>query len=92
MTKKVKDGPVMLFKMDNRKMLMGTPLDTGGFPIRQPKLGDDMNLNGYRLVGENGGGFEIDDNGRTKMHGDLDLNGRGIHEVIHFQNKITQRS
>ena len=60
----------------------GLSFDSGGLI----SLHDVLNTNGYRVVGENGGVFEVDDNGKVKMHEDLDLNGHGIDEVLSFRS------
>ena len=46
-------------------------------------LHDNLNTNGYSIKGQNGGGFEVDSDGRTKMNGSLDLN---EHMIINSPN------
>ena len=49
---------------------------------------EDMNTNGFRLIGKNrGGGVEIDDYRRLKMHEDLDLNRHGIHDTFLYRSR-----
>ena len=47
-------------------------------------LHDNLNTNGYSIVGKNGGGFEIKDDGSITCHGTFDLNGYRIDGVLSF--------
>ena len=58
----------------------GLSFDSGGVI----SLHDDLNTNGYSIVGKNGGGIEIKDDSSTRLHGTLDLNGSRIDGVFNF--------
>ena len=85
-----------VYVVDNGRMVMQTDLDLHGYRLMNDNKGglsfdsgvislhDNLNTNGYSIIGRNGGGFELDNNGRIKMHGSLDLNGHSIYETLNF--------
>ena len=87
-----------VFVIENGRMVLHTDFDLhehrllnngmGGFSFdsgRTISIHDDLNTNGYSIVGRNSaGGFEIRDDGSIRLHGTLDLNGHRIDGVINF--------
>ena len=85
-----------VYVVDNGRMVMQTDLDLHGHRLMNNEQGgvsfdsggvisihDNLNTNGYSIVGRNGG-FEIRDDGSIRLHGTLDLNGHRIDGVINF--------
>ena len=54
------------------------------FDSREIMMHNVLNTNGYCIVGKTTGGFEVDTDGRVKLHGNLDLNKHGVHETLSF--------
>ena len=87
-----------VYLIDNGRMVMQTDLDLHGQRLMNNGQGwvsfdsggvislhDDLNTNGYSIVDKNSaGGFEIRDDGSTRLHGTLYLNGHRIDGVINF--------
>ena len=86
-----------VYVVENGRMVLQTDFDLHGNRLlnngysgfsfdsgRVISIHDDLNTNGYSIVGKNGGGFEIRDDGSTRLHGTLDLNGHRIDGVITF--------
>ena len=78
------------FVIDNGKMVLETDLNLNGHQVSGMlsqtnsvmTMQTDLNLNGNSLIGKNGGGFGVDDDGRVQLRNELDLNGHGIRDVL----------
>ena len=77
-----------IYVVDNEQLVLHTDLDLHGHRLINNRQGgssfdsgkgvismhDDFNRNDNRVIGKNGGGFEVDADGHLKLHKDLDLN------------------
>ena len=88
-----------VYVVDNGRLVLHADLDLhvhrlmnnrqGGFSFDSGKgvisMHENFNTNGYRVIGKNGGGFEVDADGRLKPHEDLDLNSHHVRGVLSLQ-------